>query len=45
MHRLKKRKFLDDNKNMKNSSPKDYYREIFKEIIQEIKNNRKNICK
>jgi len=45
MNRLKKRKFLDDNLNMKRMNPKDYYREIFKEIIQENKNNRKSISK
>lgn len=45
MHRLKKRKFLDNDINMKNLNPKEYYKEIFKEIIQEIKNNKKSICK
>ena len=41
MNGLKKRKFLDDNISMKSLNPKEYYREIFKEIIQEIKNNKK----
>jgi hypothetical protein len=45
MHGLKKRKFLDANINMKNLNPKEYYREIFREIIQEIKSNKKDICK
>jgi len=45
MHGLKKRKFLDDNINMKSLNTKEYYKKRFKEIIQEIKNNRKSIFK
>ncbi|MBY8987852.1 MAG: hypothetical protein KGD61_05310 [Candidatus Lokiarchaeota archaeon] len=37
---LKERIWLDENINKAKKSPKEYYKGIFKEIIEEIKENR-----
>ena len=36
---LKERIWLDGNIKMTKKNPKEYYRGIFKEIVEEIKNN------
>ena len=38
---LKKRKWLDVNISLLKTSPKEYYRGIFKEVEEEIKHNQK----
>jgi len=45
MHQLKKRKFLDEKITMQGKNLKEYYLEIFKEIIQEIRENNERIIK
>ena len=42
---LKKRKWLTKDEKMACMSPKEYYEETFKEIIQEINENEKSIKK
>lgn len=39
---LKERKWLDENILMLEKNPKEYYLEVFKEIVEEIKHNRKH---
>lgn len=39
MKPLKERIWLDENIRMLNKSPKEYYKGIFKEIVEEIKHN------
>ncbi len=39
MEPLKKRKWLTKNEKMQEMSPKEYYKEVFKEIVEEIKIN------
>ncbi|MFW9948676.1 MAG: hypothetical protein ACFFKA_00950 [Candidatus Thorarchaeota archaeon] len=34
---------MDENIRMLNKSPKEYYKGIFKEIVEEIKENRKKL--
>lgn len=45
MHQLEKRKFLDKNIQLHSLFPKEYYKQLFKEIIEEIKNNEKQVSK
>ncbi|MFX0033124.1 MAG: hypothetical protein ACFE8E_13555 [Candidatus Hodarchaeota archaeon] len=45
MHQLKKRKFLDEKITLQTENPKEYYLDIFKEIIQEIRENNESIIK
>ncbi|MFW9829398.1 MAG: hypothetical protein ACFFB4_15030 [Promethearchaeota archaeon] len=45
MHQLKERKFLDENIEIHPLFPKEYYNRVFREIIEEIKDNEKQISK
>lgn len=45
MHQLKERKFLDESIEIHPLFPKEYYKRIFTEIIEEIKDNLKEISK
>ena len=45
MHQLKKRKYLDEKITMQGKKLKEYYLDIFKDIIQEIRENNERIIK
>lgn len=45
MHQLKERKFLDESIEIQPLFPKEYYKRVFREIIEEIKDNEKKISK
>ncbi len=40
---LKKRIWLEENIGMLKKSPKAYYKGIFKEVVEEIKENQRNL--
>ncbi|MFX0047256.1 MAG: hypothetical protein ACFE8G_03720 [Candidatus Hermodarchaeota archaeon] len=42
---MKERTWLDENILMLNVSPKEYYKSIFKEIVEEIKHNHSSLKK
>ena len=42
---LKERIWLEENIEMLEKSPKEYYKDIFKEIVKEIKFNQRNLEK
>ena len=41
--KLKKRIWLEENIGMLTKSPKEYYKGIFKEVVEEIKVNNKSV--
>ena len=43
MKALKKRIWLEENIEMLGKSPKEYYKGVFKEIVEEIKENKKSL--
>jgi len=43
MKTLKERIWLEENLGLLKKSPKEYYRGIFKEIVEEIKENTENL--